>query len=58
MREIDGILYANDGDWVESLTALVEHADGRLEIVDWAERTRAALRAAAVAPQAAETVSA
>ena len=35
MRMIDGILYCNDGDWVESLTALVEHADGRLEIVDW-----------------------
>jgi len=35
LREIDGVLYANDGDWVESLTALVEHADGRLEIVDW-----------------------
>ena len=35
MREIDGTLYCNDGDWVESLTALVEHADGRLEIVDW-----------------------
>ena len=39
MREIDGILYANDGDWVESLTALAEHADGTLEIVRWAERT-------------------
>jgi len=35
MREIDGILYCNDGDWVESLTALVEHHDGRLEIADW-----------------------
>jgi len=35
MREIDGVLYCNDGDWVESLTALVEHADGRLEIADW-----------------------
>jgi len=35
LREIDGILYANDGDWVESLTALVEHADGQLEILDW-----------------------
>ena len=35
LREIDGILYANDGDWVESLTALVEHHDGRLEIIDW-----------------------
>jgi UDP-2,3-diacylglucosamine pyrophosphatase LpxH len=38
MRDIDGILYANDGDWVESLTALVEHADGRLEILDWSSR--------------------
>jgi UDP-2,3-diacylglucosamine pyrophosphatase LpxH len=36
LREVDGIVYANDGDWVESLTALVEHADGRLEIIDWA----------------------
>jgi len=44
LREIDGILYANDGDWVESLTALVEHADGRLEIVDWAQRARQAHR--------------
>ena len=35
MREIDGVLYANDGDWVESLTALCEHPDGRLEIIDW-----------------------
>ncbi|MDP1324043.1 hypothetical protein Q6315_29230, partial [Klebsiella pneumoniae] len=32
IREIDGVLYCNDGDWVESLTALVEHFDGRLEI--------------------------
>ncbi len=36
MREIDGLLYINDGDWVESCTALVEHADGRLELVEWA----------------------
>ncbi len=35
MRDIGGILYCNDGDWVESLTALVEHADGHLEILDW-----------------------
>jgi UDP-2,3-diacylglucosamine pyrophosphatase LpxH len=35
MRVIDGILYCNDGDWVESLTALVEHQDGRLEILHW-----------------------
>jgi UDP-2,3-diacylglucosamine pyrophosphatase LpxH len=35
MREVDGVLYANDGDWVESLSALVEHHDGRLELLDW-----------------------
>ncbi len=29
------VLYANCGDWVESCTALVEHADGRLELVPW-----------------------
>ena len=33
---VDGLLYINDGDWVESCTALVEHHDGRLEIVHWA----------------------
>lgn len=38
MREIGGVLYCNDGDWVESCTALVEHFDGRLEIIDWADR--------------------
>jgi UDP-2,3-diacylglucosamine pyrophosphatase LpxH len=50
LRDIDGILYANDGDWVESLTALVEHADGRLEIIDWSQRSRAAPPAQAREP--------
>lgn len=35
MRTIDGIHYCNDGDWVESCSALVEHIDGRLELLDW-----------------------
>ncbi|WP_346327421.1 UDP-2,3-diacylglucosamine diphosphatase [Iodidimonas sp. SYSU 1G8] len=35
MREMNGVLYCNDGDWVESCTALVEHHDGRLEILRW-----------------------
>ena len=42
MRDIDGILYANDGDWVESLTALAEHADGTLEIIQWADEMKSA----------------
>ena len=37
MRTIGDIAYFNDGDWVESATALVEHVDGRMEIVHWAE---------------------
>ena len=40
MRVIDGIQYINDGDWVESCTALVEHDDGRLEILEWAKARR------------------
>jgi UDP-2,3-diacylglucosamine pyrophosphatase LpxH len=35
IRMIDGLLYCNDGDWVESLTALVEDHAGRLAIVEW-----------------------
>jgi UDP-2,3-diacylglucosamine pyrophosphatase LpxH len=32
------ILYCNDGDWVESCTALVERHDGTLELINWTER--------------------
>jgi UDP-2,3-diacylglucosamine pyrophosphatase LpxH len=35
IREIEGVIYCNDGDWVESRSALVEHMDGRLELVFW-----------------------
>jgi UDP-2,3-diacylglucosamine pyrophosphatase LpxH len=35
LRESAGVVYANSGDWVESCTALVEHFDGRLEILHW-----------------------
>ncbi len=43
MRVVNGILYCNTGDWVESCTALVEHGDGRLELVDWAARNKLSL---------------
>ena len=33
LRDIEGILYCNTGDWVENCTALVEQADGALELV-------------------------
>lgn len=37
IRAIDGIQYHNCGDWVESCTALVEHLDGRMELVRWVQ---------------------
>ena len=36
-REIGGVAYYNDGDWVESCTALVEHGDGTMELLHWAD---------------------
>jgi UDP-2,3-diacylglucosamine pyrophosphatase LpxH len=39
MRQIGNILYLNDGDWVESCSALVEDARGNLEILRWATAT-------------------
>jgi UDP-2,3-diacylglucosamine pyrophosphatase LpxH len=41
IRDFGGIAYYNDGDWVESCTALVEHADGAMEILRWAEEVAA-----------------
>ena len=35
IRDIDGITYCNDGEWVESLSALVEEASGELRLVSW-----------------------
>ena len=37
MRDIGGVEYINDGDWVESCTAIVEHHDGSLELLEWAK---------------------
>ena len=50
-RRFGDIVYYNDGDWVEGCTALVEHHDGRMQILHWAEeikrRRGAGLRQAA-----------
>ncbi len=44
IREMgEGMLYCNDGDWVESLTALVETLEGELRIVEWRNRVPAPL---------------
>jgi len=50
IRRIGRVLYCNDGDWVESLTALVETEQGELAILHWKEiaaHAAAAMTAAA-----------
>ena len=37
IREIDGVTYINCGDWVDSCTAIVEHLDGRMELLHQAD---------------------
>lgn len=37
-KNINGIIYKNIGDWVESCTALTETADGSLHLVSWTGR--------------------
>lgn len=61
MRDVNGIRYINDGDWVESCTALVEHHDGRLELLDWAALNRLSFlapRGAVVQPGAMDVAPA
>jgi UDP-2,3-diacylglucosamine pyrophosphatase LpxH len=52
MRSVQGVLYMNDGDWVESCTALVEHADGRFELLDWARERRLSFARGPARPEA------
>jgi len=47
LREIDGVLYANTGDWVESCTALIESTAGELRLVHWPEDAQPSRRLAA-----------
>ena len=58
IRRFGDVTYYNDGDWVESCTALVEHADGAIEIVDWAEHRRGeAARRREAAPDDADALA-
>ncbi|MEM8554365.1 MAG: UDP-2,3-diacylglucosamine diphosphatase [Pseudomonadota bacterium] len=45
LHQMDGVLYANCGDWVESCSAIIEDTDGQLHLVDWAKLTRSAAKA-------------
>ena len=40
-RMINGVHYLNCGDWVESCTAILEHDDGKMEVVRWTTETEA-----------------
>lgn len=40
IQNFNGILYINTGDWVESGTAVVEHHDGKMEIIRWIDMIR------------------
>ncbi len=40
IRQMSGLTYVNTGDFVESCTAVVEHMDGRLEILYWRDRAK------------------
>ena len=52
IRDVDGIQYCNAGDWVEHCSALVEHRNGQLEILEWADRATSSVSGpvAAAAP--------
>ena len=41
IRLVDDVLYCNDGDWVESLSALVETHEGELKLIHWPYRAQA-----------------
>ena len=53
IRMIDDILYLNDGDWVESCSALVEDARGAMEILRWAIPSQRSANAGPVAAKPA-----
>ncbi|MQY52313.1 UDP-2,3-diacylglucosamine diphosphatase [Rhodocyclus tenuis] len=50
IREVGGLTYVNCGDWVDSCTAIVEHDDGRLELVSWGAATQVVTRPALSTP--------
>ncbi len=45
IKQIDGVTYINCGDWVDSCTAVVEHFDGRMELIEWGVSPRPPARA-------------
>ncbi len=52
LRRINGVLYCNDGDWVEHCTALMETQSGQFELVHWADRKTVLMRESELADDA------
>ena len=50
ISQIDGVLYCNDGDWVESCTTLTEDFQGRLSLLRWTESKEVITHSGALAP--------
>jgi UDP-2,3-diacylglucosamine pyrophosphatase LpxH len=53
IKEVGGLTYVNCGDWVDSCTGIIEHFDGRLELLDWSAKSLASskTRVAALADE-------
>jgi UDP-2,3-diacylglucosamine pyrophosphatase LpxH len=56
IRVIDGILYCNDGDWIESCTAMVEDETGHLEIIHWSDLQKS-VKKVSIKKEGVETVA-
>jgi len=54
ISQIDGVLYCNDGDWVESCTTLTEDFEGRLSLLRWTESKEVITHSGALAPWSLE----
>lgn len=40
IAELEGVLYCNDGDWIDSCSSIVEEADGSLRLIYWVEERK------------------
>lgn len=50
IRFEEGLIYVNCGDWVESCTAVVEHFDGRMELIEWSSLSLVPVQSAVPVP--------
>ena len=44
IRDMEGVIYINTGDFVESCSLVVEHYDGQMEVLRWKDPLRVAAR--------------